>query len=128
MKKRSDRYLLVLFILVLTILFSSLVNAGCCFTQGNYFCKDVTETQCCPEGCPEGYYLETSCSNTECIYYGCCVESCTIKQYSQCGPPSIFVSGDMDCEDNSHTEADGCLRGCCVEIDQLKTQFFVNMI
>lgn len=127
MKKRGNRYkqiILIMFALFLIILFSLLVNAGCCFNMDNSstlrFCTNISEQECCSEYngvCPGDLYGDISCDTTECIYSGCCVESCDTKQYSECGPPSIFVEWDMICEDNSHVDAEGCLRGCCVEID-----------
>lgn len=114
MKKRSNKYIiLVLFALVFTILFSSLVNAGCCLNTGNDFCKDVSsETECCGGACAPGLYEDTSCSNTKCIGYGCCVDSCSSTAYNLCSPPSIFVFDDIAC---SSAEAEGCWTGCCVE-------------
>ncbi len=114
MGKRGKKYiLLVLFLLVLPILISALVNAGCCLYQGDNFCQDVSEQVCCNGICPSGFYENVNCNSldSKCQEVGCCLETCESNiKYSECG---IAFSAWKNCDDTSIEE---CQKGCCVQV------------
>lgn len=64
-------------------------GTGCCFAQDN-FCQDsLTAQECCGS---EVFNPGVPCTQTQCEWMGCCLDSCQMMQYMDCGTDFTFIN------------------------------------
>ena len=119
--KRGMSISLAIFVILSSIaIFSSLstnvsaLDYGCCFHPDSFCQNTATAEECCgePECAPSIFDPTRPCSETQCEWQGCCLQTCSMTQYKDCNydfTPIAELSPTYTCESEPE-----CGQGCCV--------------
>lgn len=80
-------------VVALTNMIEDEIEYSCCFAQDN-FCQDsLTAQECCgsDECDSEVFSPGVPCTYTQCEWLGCCLDTCKMTQYMDCGTNFTFV-------------------------------------